>query len=157
MRRLPGIRAEWCEKHMPCLCLVQRQPAGDCATNALKGKIMLKYTLGALLALTTTAMADTAAPADNMAGMAMDASPATTEYTAVMNTMMTDMMIPYSGNADRDFIMGMIPHHQGAVDNARIVLKYGKDPDVRKFAESVIAAQEAEIKWMNDWLAAHPE
>ena len=45
------------------------------------------------------------------------------------------------------------PHHQGAVDNARIVLQYGTDPDVRKFAESVIAAQEAEIKWMNDWLA----
>lgn len=78
---------------------------------------------------------------------------ATPAYQAAMGTMMTDMMIPYSGNADVDFIRGMIPHHQGAVDNARIVLKYGTDPDVRKFAEGVIAAQEAEIKWMNDWLA----
>jgi uncharacterized protein (DUF305 family) len=154
---MPGIRAEWCEKNIPCLCLVQRQGAGDCVTNHLKGHIMLKSALFSLLALTTTAMADTAAPADNMAGMTMDAAPATAEYVAVMNTMMTDMMIPYTGNADRDFIVGMIPHHQGAVDNAKIVLKYGKDPDVRKFAESVIAAQEAEIKWMNDWLAAHPE
>ncbi len=78
---------------------------------------------------------------------------ATTAYKSVMNTMMGGMMVPYTGNADLDFIKGMVPHHQGAVDNARIVLQYGTDPDVRKFAESVIAAQEAEIKWMNDWLA----
>ena len=70
-----------------------------------------------------------------------------------MGTMMKNMMIPYSGNPDVDFIRGMIPHHQGAVDNARIVLQFGKDPDVLKFAQSVIDAQEAEIKWMTDWLA----
>jgi uncharacterized protein (DUF305 family) len=78
---------------------------------------------------------------------------ATPAYEAAMNTMMTGMMIPYSGNADVDFIKGMIPHHQGAVDNARIVLEFGTDPEVRKFAEAVIAAQEAEIKWMTEWLA----
>jgi uncharacterized protein (DUF305 family) len=51
----------------------------------------------------------------------------------------------------------MIPHHQGAVDMARIVLEYGSDPEVRKFAEDVIAAQEAEINWMQDWLAKQPK
>jgi uncharacterized protein (DUF305 family) len=78
---------------------------------------------------------------------------ATPAYQAAMNTMMTSMMIPYSGNADVDFVRGMIPHHQGAVDNARIVLEFGTDPEVRKFAEGVIAAQEAEIKWLQEWLA----
>jgi uncharacterized protein (DUF305 family) len=106
-----------------------------------KGHIMLKSTLVTLCLLATPAIAD----------------PATDAYKAAMDKMMGGMMIPYTGNADRDFILGMIPHHQGAVDNARIVLQYGTDPEVRKFAEGVIAAQEAEIKWMNDWLAANPE
>lgn len=80
-------------------------------------------------------------------------TPATLAYQGAMETMMSTMAIPYSGNADADFVRGMIPHHQGAVDNARIVLQYGTDPDVRKFAEAVIAAQEAEILWLTEWLA----
>ena len=81
------------------------------------------------------------------------ASPSTAAYQSAMDAMMTNMMIPYSGNPDVDFINGMIPHHQGAVAMAKIVLEHGTDPDVRKLAEGVIAAQEAEIKWMTDWLA----
>jgi uncharacterized protein (DUF305 family) len=80
---------------------------------------------------------------------------ATPEYQAAMSTMMTDMMVPYTGNADADFVRSMIPHHQGAIDMAKVVLEYGQDPDVRKLAEGVIAAQEGEIAWMTDWLAKH--
>ena len=77
------------------------------------------------------------------------------EYGAVMAGMMKGMMQPYTGDGDMDFIASMIPHYQGAGDNARIVVKYGKDPEVPKFAESVIAVQEAEIAFMKDWLARH--
>lgn len=63
-----------------------------------------------------------------------------------------DMAIEFTGNADVDFIRGMIPHHQGAVEMARIVLEHGKDPEVRKLAETIIAAQEAELVWMKGWL-----
>ena len=94
----------------------------------------------------------------DMGAMSADAtSPSSEGYKAAMDKMHADMMaLQYTGNADADFVRGMIPHHQGAIDMAKVELANGKDPEIRKLAEGVIAAQEAEIKQMQGWLAAHP-
>jgi len=49
---------------------------------------------------------------------------------------------------DRAFITGMVPHHQAAVDMAKVALDKGKDPQVRSLAEKVIADQEREMAEM---------
>ncbi|HAT1638123.1 CopM family metallochaperone [Raoultella planticola] len=78
---------------------------------------------------------------------------ASKEYMSGMQTMHDDMMKGImEADADEAFVRGMIAHHQGAVDMARIQLKYGKDTEMRKLAEDIIKVQEQEIKQMQSWL-----
>jgi len=67
------------------------------------------------------------------------------------------MSMPMTGDQDVDFARMMIPHHQGAIDMARVQLEKGKDPRMRELAQKIIADQEREIGILNDWLAQHPK
>lgn len=87
---------------------------------------------------------------NDMAGMASHDP----EMHQAMMKMDKDMMgAPMTGDPDKDFATMMIPHHQGAIDMARIYLKKAKDPKFRKMAENIVESQEKEIKEMKDHLA----
>jgi uncharacterized protein (DUF305 family) len=68
-----------------------------------------------------------------------------------MERMMRDMhAYGHTGNADTDFLAMMIPHHEGAIEMARLVLLHGSDPLVRRLAEDIIATQAVEIQAMRE-------
>lgn len=59
-------------------------------------------------------------------------------------------------SSEREFIEGMIPHHQEAVDTAKEVIERGgSTPEIKQLVEDIVVAQEAEItemkRWYEDW------
>ena len=82
-----------------------------------------------------------------------DNSPSSLAFYGINMKMHKGMDITFTGNADVDFVKGMIPHHEGALDMAKTVLAFGKDPEVRALAEAIIKAQDTEIAQMKAWLA----
>ena len=96
------------------------------------------------------------ARADDMKGMNMPAKPAASAadkaFAASMNTMMKGMKVKPTGKPDEDFVLMMMPHHQGAIDMAKVELQYGTDPELRQLATDIVAAQEKEIAEMKAWL-----
>lgn len=88
-----------------------------------------------------------------MDGGSADASPATQAFEAANMEMMSGMDMEYTGDTNVDFAQGMIPHHQGAIAMAEIMLEHGEDPVLRELAQTIIADQEREIAVLEEWLA----
>jgi hypothetical protein len=70
------------------------------------------------------------------------------ENRDAMNRMMSGMNAKPIGDVDADFVAMMVPHHQGAIDMARSVLRYGKNEQIRRLAQEIIVEQQQEIAAM---------
>lgn len=80
------------------------------------------------------------------------------DYTKSMSKMHAEMMIGMGYNdPDTAFAKSMLGHHRGAVDMAKIELKYGTDPALLKLAQEIMDAQQIEIDILRKWLASHPD
>ena len=124
----------------------------------MNAKTML---LGAALSLALTLPA-LAQEADHSAhqGMTMsepaaDQSASTKAFIAANDKMHAGMALDFTGDADVDFVRGMIAHHQGAIDMAKSILLNTQDPEVRNLAQGIITEQSNEIRLMQAWLARH--
>ena len=76
----------------------------------------------------------------------------TKKYQQINDNMHKSMDITFTGDADKDFLAAMIPHHQGAVDMAEVVLQHGKSPKIRQLAQEIITMQKKEIAEMKQLL-----
>ena len=117
--------------------------------------------LGALAISILPSLAQAQAAKDPMhGGMAASAPMAMANGGMDMKAMMKDMngkmaSMPMSGNPDVDFAMMMRMHHQGAIDMANAELSNGKDPQMKKMAQAIVAAQKKEIAQFDAYLAKH--
>ena len=93
-----------------------------------------------------------------LAQSAMPMTPAGKANEAAMSKMMDSMKMgmKMTGDADKDFVMMMLPHHQGAIDMAKVELEFGKDPMLKQMATEIIAAQQKEIEAMKMWQSKAP-
>lgn len=85
-------------------------------------------------------------------GAPAGAAPSTRAFLEANERMHRDMAIAFTDDADIDFVRGMIPHHRGAIDMARVVMAHGKNETTRRWANDIIREQEREIAEMREWL-----
>ena len=129
-------------------------------------KIIFPLATAILLSASATALAQEALPEACGAAHMGHGMAATTDtsgmselqkaYTGAMDKMHPAMAAGVMAeDPDVAFVCGMIPHHQGAIDMARIELQYGKDSWAKEMAQKVIDAQTQEMADMRKWLADH--
>ncbi|HRO42590.1 MAG TPA: DUF305 domain-containing protein [Flavipsychrobacter sp.] len=81
-----------------------------------------------------------------------DTTFATQSKQMMDNSHAQSMSVSMTGNADRDFAAMMVPHHQSAIDMAQLYLKQGKNAELKRMAQMMVADQQKEIQELNQWL-----
>ncbi|QDL94342.1 DUF305 domain-containing protein (plasmid) [Paroceanicella profunda] len=89
-----------------------------------------------------------AAPGADPAALAAE-QPFLSRNAEAMDRMMADMAVAPTGDVDADFVAMMVPHHQGAIDMAKLQLRYGRNQNLRNIAQEIIITQQQEIRAMH--------
>jgi len=121
------------------------------------GMIMLALGLAVGSCATAVLKPPSLAPAaPSMPGMSMQPKPKSAgdnDMTAAMNRMMQKIAGGKpTGIQDEDFMVMMVPHHESAVDMAKIELKLGRHPELKALASDIVRSQDKEIGQMQGWL-----
>lgn len=90
-----------------------------------------------------------------LVAMPMMTAMAADPFAEVNAKMHKEMMVAPTGNIDIDYVRGMIPHHEGAVEMAKIQMQQGSDPAIKQLSAEIIKSQEKEIQFMKNWLKNH--
>ncbi len=116
-------------------------------TNSILPRYLISMAFGGALSLAVAFILQNPVHS-HRAAPASEGNTFAAEMNEAMARMHRDMAMPSSGDPDLDFAAMMIPHHQGAVDMARIELQSGKDPVLRRLAQGIIVEQLQEIDVM---------
>lgn len=117
------------------------------AATALPAQKHAAQSATATVGQPTAATAELAASTDKTFAQLID------EAMRVMHRGMHDA--PRTNDPDCEFVTMMVPHHQGAIDMAKALLLYGKDEQLKRLAQEIIADQQNEVQLMQLWLAKH--
>jgi uncharacterized protein (DUF305 family) len=109
-------------------------------------RAMLPALAGAISFLAVTH--DASSPASASEASSAAEAPYLAENGSAMKKMMADMAVKPSGDVDRDFVAMMVPHHQGAIDMAVAVLRYGHNAQLKRLAQEIVVTQQEEIAAM---------
>ena len=110
------------------------------------------FTFAAIAALLTLGMP---AAAQMQARSGMPAGDK--DYLPAIKKMHRDIMAAVDPDPTKTWAKMMIPHHRGAVEMSKAVLKHTTDPTIRAMAEKIINDQSKEITQLQDWLKKHPD
>ncbi len=116
-------------------------------TNSILSRYLIPTAFGVALSLAAAFIQESPVHS-HRAAPASEGNPFAAQMNDAMARMHRDMAMPSSGDPDLDFAAMMIPHHQGAVDMARIELQSGKDPVLLRLAQGIIVEQLQEIDVM---------
>jgi len=140
---LERATSEFCPTPGVPRCIDKRGPM----TNSILSRYLITAAFGGAISL-AAAFVLRGPVHSHQAAPASEGSPVAVQMTDAMARMHRDMAMPSSGDPDLDFAAMMIPHHQGAIDMARIELQSGKDPVLRRLAQGIIVEQLQEIDVM---------